>query len=144
MEKTLTILILLTFLAGPLLFFSVQPHFTTGGVVAEIEENAKINEFVSGNIQIEIEKDDKVEVNTPLSIAIFNDKNEVVASKIMPFEDFVALPDESKNQNYIAEGVYSAQLSNVLNFKFQERGSYEILVAMPKINFIFKKDIIVE
>jgi len=134
---TLTVISLIAFVYIALGAVSKIPNISdkklmslTGNVVLNIEGNYKIGDKLNGELIIDSNEFNRYGVllltkdNKPVLTETFN-LNDISKSKI------------NSNQ-------YSVKISNLTDYKFEEKGNYELMFFVPDLNINIKKKFVVE
>ena len=142
----------IVFLSAILLVFIgilLISNFKTANVVLEYEENFNIGQQLGGKLSITIEPSDSIEASTPISVSLSKGR-EILAVETLTFNEFIKMSSNpvsptEKNGNlyYETPGTYSVDTSSIINYKFTEKGEYELFFSLLKLDLNIKKRIIV-
>lgn len=116
--------------------------FKTVNVILNYEEDYNQGDKLAGDLIIGIEEGDSLDVKTPILVSLAKE-NEVIASETMDLEKFIELSGANivkikREGEYFYEtpGIYRVPLSNVIEHDFNEKGQYELVFSLVKLDII--------
>jgi hypothetical protein len=134
---TLTVISLIAFVYIALGAVSKIPNISdkklmslTGNVVLNLEGNYKIGDKLNGELII-----DSNEFNRYGVLLLTKDNKPVLTETFN-------LKDISKSR--VNSNQYSVKISNLTDYKFEEKGNYELMFFVPDLNINIKKKFVVE
>ena len=125
------------------MFLSFKP----ANVIIEYQESFKLQEALTGSLSLTLEKQDSLEKDTPLLISL-SKENEILEARTLTLDEFIKLSDNpidpiKKDSGYFYEtpGTYSIEIDKLIPYTFNERGEYELLFNIFKIDLTIRKKI---
>ncbi|MBS3091307.1 hypothetical protein J4217_02575 [Candidatus Pacearchaeota archaeon] len=142
----LIVLILVLIVVGTLFTINFKP----GNVIVEYQESFRQGDPLSGKLTITIEQGDSLDASIPIIVSLSNEAG-IIEAKTLRLSEFMQISDNPtqpvKKENslfYDTPGLYSVDINKIIQYKFQEKGQYELLFNIVKINLAIKKSIIVD
>jgi len=124
--------------------------FKTASVVLNYEEDYNQGEKLSGSLMLGLEEGDSVLSSTPMIVSL-SKGNSVLASKTLTFKEFIGLSGKSvqpvkkdKEEFYEEVGTYAVPIAKVIDYTFSEKGQYELIFFIPKLDITKVTKITVE
>ena len=118
---------------------------STGNVVADYEYKANVGDAFNYSMNIGV-PEGGVDVSTPILVSLSKD-GKIIDSKIINMGDFVKLSDNNvalSEGQVVPTGNYASDVSNVINYNFDQPGEYELYFAIFKIDIMRTIKITVE
>ncbi|MFH1359212.1 MAG: hypothetical protein ABIH37_04960 [archaeon] len=104
----------------------------TGNVVFDLENNFKIGDTLKGDIVVNQGETKE----TIYGMILLTKDNAPIITKTFNLKDFL-IKDESSGKNII-------KIEELIEYRFEERGNYELLFSILDLDINIKKEIIVE
>ncbi|MDO8460684.1 MAG: hypothetical protein Q7S74_06245 [Nanoarchaeota archaeon] len=125
------------YVASIILLFVLGTFFILGwkspNVIAQFPNSFKVGDKISGDVTITIEQGDSISADTPILIALSSSNGGVLEANTMTFKEFTSyskdLPIETQKEGkiyYETPGKYSVDISKVIDYKFIDKGNYEL------------------
>ena len=145
-NNLLYILIAVLLLIVFLMFLSFKP----ANVIVEYQEQFKLNEPLRGSLSITLESQDSIKKETPLLLSL-SKGDKILEAKTLTLDEFIQLSNnpisptkKDSGSYYETPGTYSVDLEKLIPYTFVERGEYELLFNIFKIDLTIRRKITVD
>lgn len=149
MKKEITIflgIIIVSVIAFSLL--SINFLSLTGNVA--LEESINLGEKLSGDLILQIDEGDSLSEQLPILIALTKN-NSIILTETLTLEKFIQNSDNPKDpvkknseSFYEIPGKYNLEISNIIDYNFEEPGEYELLFSILDLDINTKKKFLVK
>ncbi len=146
-ESLMVLLMVASFIILALIAFRF--NFFTGKAITGIEFY-NLNSSVSGEFILTIEQGDSLNQESTIFVGLLK-KNTEIVSRTISLKEFIELSEVKinavkRNNGFFYEtpGNYRVDAGKIINYVFSEKGEYELIFMIIKMNLLSKKKIIVD
>ena len=120
----------------------LSPNFSnfTGNVISQSENYVSVGDNLSGELSLDIKRGESFSEASPIML-ILSREGEIVYSDTLTLGDFMG---EIDSEIFDIQGEYSIDVSELMNYTFEEAGDYELLFLVFDFDVTAKSKFIVE
>ena len=120
----------------------LSPNFSnfTGNVISQSENYVSVGDNLSGELSLDIKRGESFSEASPIML-ILSREGEIVYSDTLTLGDFMG---EIDSEIFDIQGEYSIDVSELMNYTFEEAGDYDLLFLVFDFDVTAKSKFIVE